>query len=166
MSHFDSLTAIASNTRDFLETVWPDWQIEKAKRFGTSLPSVMSYSTCARSSTFLQRVMEELGVAAEVRHGWFRTDASEEPAPRHSWVASGPWYIDVTADQFGAEEILVIEEADNRYQSDIDVAFPEFQLLRLQAVSEIWDRWTRSPMREKLVADLNALRVESDCVQG
>jgi len=164
MSDRSSLTAITSNTRSFLETVWPDWQLEKHRRFGDPMPSIMSYSTCARSSTFIQKVMDEIGVAAEVRHGWFRTEKSEAPwgpDDRHTWVASGSWFVDVTADQFGADKIIVTDISDSRYCSDIDVALPEFQLRRIQSVLEIWERWLRSPMREKLFAECRTLMTPS-----
>ena len=153
----DSLAAIATDARDFLETIWPEWQLESHRKFGVSAPRIMSHSTCGRSSTFVQKVLDEFGVAAEVRHGWFQAEASGDPfnpGTRHAWVSSGSWLIDVTADQFGAAEIIVTDQSDGRYRPDADVASPEFQLRRVQAVSEIWDRWLRSPMREKLIANL------------
>jgi len=157
MSDRNSLAAIASSARSFLETIWPAWQLENRRKHGSPTPAKMSYSTCGRSSTFVQKVFDELGVVAEVRHGWFRVEISEAPTgadDRHAWVASGPWFIDVTADQFGGDEIIVTDQSDGRYFSDVDVALPEFRLHRTQAILEIWDRWLCSPFREKLVADL------------
>jgi len=151
MSDHNSLTTIASSARSFLETIWPDWQLESHRSHGGAAPTIMSYSTCGRSSTFVQKVLDDLGMAAEVRHGWFQAEVSEA---RHAWVAIGSWFVDVTADQFGADEIIVTDQWDGRYFSDIDVALPEFRLHRIQAVLELWDRWLSSPLRETLVADL------------
>jgi len=153
MSDRNSLTTIASSTRSFLETIWPDWQLKSHRSHGGAVPAIMSYSTCGRSSTFVQKVLDDLGMAAEVRHGWFQAEGSEA---RHAWVAISSWLVDVTADQFGADEVIVTDQGDSRYFSDIDVALPEFRLHRIQAVLEIWDRWLCSPIREKLVADLGA----------
>ena len=153
MPDHHSLPGIASNARKFLETVWPDWQHERHQRYGCPMPAVMSYSTCASSSTFLQKVLDGFGVISEVRHGWFLVEPSSSPLSsetRHTWVVSGPWLIDITADQFGADEVIVTSRSDDRYRSDVDVALPEFRLLRIQSVLEIWDRWLASPMREKL----------------
>jgi|ERR1700722_18467353 len=159
MSGDDSLRTVASSARRFLETVWPGWRLEKQQRHGHPVPVIMSYSMCARSSTFVQKALHDFGMVAEVRHGWFQAERAAAPSGadnRHTWVVSGPWFIDVTADQFGADEVIVTDQSDCRYFSDVDVALPEFRLLRIQSVLEIWDRWLWSPMREKLVADLGA----------
>ncbi len=89
----DSLITIASGARSFLKTVWPEWQLESARRHGSALPEILSSSTCGRSSTFVQEVIAEFGFAAEVIHGRF--GPSED---RHAWVACGPWLIDSLAE--------------------------------------------------------------------
>jgi hypothetical protein len=154
MSDQNSLIAIAANARQFLETIWPDWQLEKSQRLGSLLPSIMSFSTCASSSTFVQKVLYDFGVEAQVRHGWYLGETPKlnpDSAPRHTWVVSGKWFIDVTADQFGADKVIITDQSDSRYLSDIDVALPEFRRLRVQSVFEIWGRWMDSPLREQLV---------------
>jgi|SRR5579859_79314 len=157
LPHRDSLTAIASGARDFLETVWPDWQRQMSPEPHETATTTLSYSTCGRSSTFVRKVLDNLGMPAEVRHGWFRSTSSE-PEARHAWVACGPWLVDVTGDQFGADPVIVTSHSDGRYRSDIDAAHPEFQQRRVQATAEIWERWLQSPIRAKLVADLGMRR--------
>lgn len=153
------LEIIASSVRSFLETVWPDWQMEKSARYGGQVPSIMSYSTCGRSSTFVQMVLDACAISAEVQHGWFDGEGYAKPSGsegRHSWVGSGPWIIDVTADQFGMDKVIVTNAADSRYYIDVDVALPENKLRRIQAAEEIWDRWLCSQFSQNLSQALMA----------
>lgn len=149
--------AIAASSRRFLETVWPDWQETRRRQYGGIIPAVMSDSTCGRSSTFLREVVHEAGLTAEVRHGWFHFDGPEGTmgsSAQHAWVVSRSWVLDITADQFGADEIIVTQCSDCRYRSGTDAALPEFQLRRAHHVSEIWGRWLSSPMRQKLFCSI------------
>ena len=48
----------------------------------------------------------------------------------------------ITADQFGAPPVLVVDSADTRYnKGDRDTALPEYELARQRAVNAIWPRW-------------------------
>ncbi|WP_234803925.1 hypothetical protein [Ensifer adhaerens] len=62
----------------------------------------------------------------------------------HAWVECGDFIVDITADQFGASPVLVVDSTDNRYnKGSRDVALPQFVLARQRAVDAIWPRWQR-----------------------
>lgn len=150
------LVAIATAARGFLESVWPRWHAAH----GVS-PRPPSTATCGRSSLFLVRVLDELGIAARWTNGTPRhVEGGPEIGPlgffdgqrwrAHAWVASGPFILDVTADQFGAPPVLVVPADDARYrQGGGDTALPEFRAARRRAVDVLMPHWRQSsPARD------------------
>lgn len=60
----------------------------------------------------------------------------------HAWVSSRTLIIDITADQFGAEPVIVTAAADPLYSAGAcDTAPPASIAARRKAVAEIWPRW-------------------------
>ncbi|WP_157066574.1 hypothetical protein [Hyphomicrobium sulfonivorans] len=55
--------------------------------------------------------------------------------------------VDITADQFGADDVIVTLQNDPRYRAGArntpagDTALPQFVAARRIAVDEIWPRW-------------------------
>lgn len=130
------LLPIATKARSFLERVWPIWH----KAMG-SKPAVISSGTCGRSSLFLQRVLkDDHGVASTWVTGKFMNAGNPE---RHSWLKVGGQIIDITADQFGLDPIIVVPANDERYIPGDDTATPDFRAKRERNVTAIWPDWCR-----------------------
>lgn len=140
----DSLHAIATTVRAFLEPVWRRWQpgVEPASK-----------NTCGRSSLFLERVLRHQGQDARWTNGIPRfADDAPELGPfgfftgtcweSHAWVECGGLIVDVTADQFGAEPVIVTPAGDPRYGArTLDTASPEAIEARKRTVDALWRDW-------------------------
>ncbi|HWK32476.1 MAG TPA: hypothetical protein VNR51_02185 [Hyphomicrobium sp.] len=60
----------------------------------------------------------------------------------HAWVRSGDWIVDITADQFDADPVVVTPACDPRYGAGAcDTALPEFIAARRRAVDALWPLW-------------------------
>lgn len=154
----DFLLSVATSVRAFLEPRWPVWHAAAG-----SPPTIMSSSTCGRSSLFLQRVLQEdHGVEAIWRNGTPRfSPDSPELGPfgffggtsweSHAWVEVGQWIIDITGDQFGMPPVVVTNCNDFRYGvGPIDTASPEARQARLRLVEQLWPQWVASDIRPDL----------------
>ena len=127
-----------------MELVWPEWQAQTCREFCVPLPQMISTGTCGRSSTFLAAVMNEVGIKAQVEHGWFcKIDpaATEADIPRHAWVTADSWIIDITADQFGAHPVLVTRRDDIRYRLGTDTADMAAKARRHDVLAALWEQW-------------------------
>ncbi|MGO4620947.1 hypothetical protein AB4Z34_11225 [Ensifer sp. 2YAB10] len=141
-----------------MEPIWLEWH----RAWGGDLPALPSQWTCGRSSLFLVRALSTEGFDVVWASGTPRADPNEpEIGPfgffhegswqSHAWVECGDFIVDITADQFGAPPVLVVDRTDTRYnRGDRDTALPEFVLARRRAVDDIWPRWQlmRSPPAE------------------
>ncbi len=146
-----SLLKIAAAARRFVEPIWEEWH----RHAGADRPAIAAQGTCGRTSLFLQRVLNTQGFGAEWVCGTPRSGPlGPENGPfgfrwgktwqSHAWVECGNFIVDITADQFGAPPVLVVDRMDNRYNKDNrDAALPEFVLARKRAVDDIWPRWQR-----------------------
>lgn len=140
-AHVDTshqLFMLALQVRSFLEPVWLEWHAAG----GADIPSPPSRTTCGRSSLFLKRVLKEHGIAAGGKpQGYFGFHAGQDWRS-HAWVEAGSFIIDVTADQFGDEPVIVTTSPDPRYQKGvIDSAYPEFVRSSQRAIDRLWLRW-------------------------
>lgn len=141
-----TLWDVAVSCRAFLESVWPSWHAER----GTS-PAILSMWTCSRSSLFLQRVLrEDFSVAATWVTGCpHDTDGQPFPAgfynghdwQGHSWVVANGFIVDITADQFGLDPVVILPGDDARYQTSADLALPEFKRKREATMEVLWPSW-------------------------
>ncbi|WDZ76013.1 hypothetical protein PWG15_15555 [Ensifer adhaerens] len=132
-----------------MEPIWLEWH----RTWGGHLPAPLSQWTCGRTSLFLVRALNAEGLDACGVSGTPRAGPLEpEIGPfgflhngswqGHAWVECGDFILDITADQFGAPPILVVDRADTRYnKGERDTALPEFVLARQRAVEAIWPRW-------------------------
>ncbi len=159
MSRETDLWAVARAVHAFLEPVWPEWH----RAWGGQQPVMPSQWTCGRSSLFLQKVLnEDLAIPAqwvsgvpqegsEMKSIGFFTGSRWEG---HAWVeVQQGWIIDITADQFGADAIIVTRDGDARYcKGESDTALPVFVANRQRAVAELWPHWQASPLRTGLMA--------------
>ncbi len=145
------LFEIAIAARRFIEPIWLEWH----RHSGADHPAIASQGTCGRTSLFLQRVLSTQGFGANWVSGTPRSAPFEpEIGPygffcgqswqSHAWVKCGDFIVDITADQFGASPVLVVDRTDKRYnRGDRDAALPTFVLARQRAVDDIWPRWQR-----------------------
>lgn len=143
----EKLTQYASDTRAFLETVWPRWH--KARGIQ---PSINSTGTCGRSSLFLQKVyLEELAINSNwvtggancgLAHSGYYDGADWN---NHSWLEiENTHIVDITADQFGEAPILVLPITDPRFQKGtMDCAHPQAIKNRHNEVRQIWAEWLK-----------------------
>lgn len=136
----EGVERIAGQVRAFLEPHWAEWH----RRAG-SLPLVCdSQGTCGRSSLFLRDVLRSAGAEAEMvagspvdgDHGFYNGVWHG-----HAWVRAGGWIVDVTADQFGCEPIIVTGIDDARYGAGRDTAEPEFVAMRQRMVRQLQAAW-------------------------
>ena len=144
-----ALLEIATAARRFIEPIWLDWH----RAWGGDLPAIAAQWTCGRSSLFLIRVLNAQGLDAHWVSGTPRSAPSgpdigpfgffhDGSWQSHAWVECGDYIVDITADQFGAPPVLVVDSTDTRYnKGDRDTALPEFVLARQRAVDAIWPRW-------------------------
>jgi hypothetical protein len=129
------LTAL--QVRAFLEPVWLEWHTAG----GNDVPSPLSRSTCGRSSLFLMRVLQSSFPPAWCLRAWFGFHAGSD-WQSHAWVEASDWIIDLTADQFGDEPVIVVTRPDPRYQKGVcDSAYPEFVRAHRYTVERLWLRW-------------------------
>ncbi|WAC47786.1 hypothetical protein OVA03_13910 [Asticcacaulis sp. SL142] len=142
------LWALAIRTRNFLLPEWADWQ----KRRGLS-PPVPSTWTCVRSSMFLSRVLNAEGYDAT----WVNNiPRLSEDAPElgpygyftgtrweaHAWVMYDGWIVDITADQFGGDEVTITGLENPLYGlSGVDTAPDETKVSREAEIDALWLRW-------------------------
>lgn len=128
------IEAIARAVRAFLEPRWADWHLHE----GSPSLKTPSQGTCGRSSLFLRDVLRSHGFQAEFVAG---TPSEGDEGFRcgavwcgHAWVECAGWIVDVTADQFGDDPVIVTYVGDQRYKAGVDGSAPEF-LARRQKVA-------------------------------
>lgn len=144
--------AVAESARAFLETVWPDWQ-EEGREADQAALATLSTGVCGRSSVFLQRVLEDRGIPAVVRFGWFIVDPRDAALDRHrhAWVEADDQLLDVTADQFGHPPVITSRPGDPQYILGVDVADEQSRHNRVRTADDLWPRWIQSPLNLALV---------------
>jgi hypothetical protein len=59
----------------------------------------------------------------------------------HAWVVSGDIIIDITADQFGCDPIVITTISDTRYVRSVDLADRAAMKARNEAVAALWPEW-------------------------
>lgn len=132
------LFLIALQARSFLEPVWLDWHTTR----GGDIPAPLSRTTCGRSSLFLKRVLQAECPAPEGGPQTYFGFHAGSNWQSHAWVETGNWILDLTADQFGDEPVIVTARPDPRYQKGVcDSAFPEFVRAHRREVEKLWSRW-------------------------
>ena len=149
MSREAALFRLASAARAFLEPAWVRWR----QASGEPIPAIASHHTCGRSSLFLRDALRLEGHSAEWVNGIPRfAEAGKEIGPfgffsgtrweSHAWVMSGNLILDITADQFGADPVIVTSVSDARYRvGSGDTATPRAIQARREAVETLWPDW-------------------------
>lgn len=139
---------IASDVRLFIEPIWRRWHLLA----GRALPHPLSRFTCGRTSLFLRDVLRHEGYSAEWVSGTPYAGESNAPVSAsgyftgfrwegHAWVVSGKNIVDITADQFGCDPIVITSVEDNRYVGSKDLANPDAVNARNEAVTALWPKW-------------------------
>lgn len=148
MAQLNEIQRIASAARLFIEPVWQHWHQSR----GHTVSHPMSRYTCGRTSLFLRDVLRHEGHPAEWMSGTPYAGGSCAPDTAcgfysgtrwegHAWVISGKIIVDITADQFGDNPIVMTSISDTRYVSSIDLADPAAIKARREAVAALWPEW-------------------------
>lgn len=149
MSREAALFRLASAAKVFLQPAWVRWRQSRGK----PIPAIASLHTCGRSSLFLRDALRLEGYSAEWVNGIPRFAAGgKEIGPfgffsgkrweSHAWVVSGDLILDITADQFGADPVIVTSISDARYRTGTgDTATPSAVRARREAVEALWPDW-------------------------
>lgn len=144
------LFLLASMARSYLEPFWLQWHRARS----LEIPAVTSANTCGRSSLFLRDVLRHEGFEAIWENGV--PGAPHEPTGffdgsswhGHAWVVSSHFIVDITADQFGDDPVIVTPADDMRYRATgIDTAFPQAIRARSEAVAALWPGWLTARTR-------------------
>lgn len=135
--------------RSFLEAMWfhthREWQDEQ--------PSVPSRHMCRYSSLFLKRILKKNhDINADIIAGRPSQELDGTPQGEygfedangnlhdHCWLQVNDWIIDITADQFGAEKIILTQNAPFHHASPDQSAFQEeYQILQSRV-----DKWLQA----------------------
>lgn len=153
------LCDLAVSARCFIEPFWDKWHAAR----GSDKPDVASRHTCGRTSLFLVKALGHEGIAARWVSGVPRlTEHGPDVGPygffagsrweSHAWAHCGAWIIDITADQFGADPVIVTPFDDQRYRAGgRDTALPAYVEARHRAVEDAWPDWL-TYRREELAA--------------
>lgn len=143
------LFRLASAARTFLEPFWVRWRQSRSE----PVPAIPSAHTCGRSSLFLRNALRLEEYPAEWANGIPRNaEERAELGPfgffsgwrweSHAWVVSGDHILDITADQFGADPVIVTSLSDARYRSGGgDTATPSAIRARHDVVEALWPEW-------------------------
>ena len=125
MTRREEIERLAADVRAFLEPHWAAWHARAGSPEGRR---TLSEGTCGRSSVFLVGVLREAGFKARAAFGspvecdcGYRTERGWKG---HGWVVvdAPAAIVDVTADQFGDDAVIVTEPDDPRYREGHDVA--------------------------------------------
>ncbi|KQW39747.1 MULTISPECIES: hypothetical protein [unclassified Ensifer] len=140
---------LATAAHLFVEPIWLEWN----SAWNGDAPVTPSQWTCGRTSLFLSRALAAEGFEASWASGTPRLSSSgpelgdfgflsDAGWQSHAWVECGNVIVDITADQFGAPPVHIVDRYDRRYsKGDRDTALPEFIRACQRAVDEIWPRW-------------------------
>ena len=114
--------------RAFLKTVW----LLSHQEWG-AVPPVLSTHMCRYTCLFLQkRLRQDHGLAAKIVTGRPAEDSNGTSQGKfgfqdrqgnwhdHSWLVIDDQIIDLTADQFEEDEIIVTSVSDKRYRPSLD----------------------------------------------
>lgn len=145
------LLRLAAQLRRFMEPVWDDWLAAEPWRRGAT-PSA---GACGRTSLFVRDVLRRQGYEAEWSNGvpgrseeWPIGDFGFFAQGRweaHAWVTCQGWIVDITADQFGAEPVIVVPASDPRYAANnLDTADPEAILHREATAARLLAVWCKA----------------------
>lgn len=147
-ARLNEIQRIASVARLFIEPVWGRWH---RSRGHASLHPPARY-TCGRTSLFLRDVLRHEGYPAEWMSGTPYAGGRGAPDAAcgfhsgtrwegHAWVVSGKIIVDITADQFGDNPVVVTSTSDARYVGSMDLADPAAIEARREAVVALWPDW-------------------------
>jgi hypothetical protein len=116
------LWRIGHAARRFALPHWAAWHTA----WGPPMPQCASQWTCVRTALFVTYILSDLEIPAAFQSGQTSDPASphgfrtEDGWESHAWVAASGAILDITADQFGEPEILIVSAADTRYRAGSD----------------------------------------------
>jgi hypothetical protein len=149
------ILSLCREIRGFLEPRW----LRLHKLWGEHQPITPSQQMCRYTSIFLKEVLENFSdeswwlVAGRplnrevegTKDGYFGFCTSQGLFFDHCWVQSANLIVDLTADQFEAEPIIITSTSDSRYHPNLN----EVDLWRdIEKLSRRSQKWSQDWLRE------------------
>ncbi len=134
-----------------MEPMWDAWLAAEPWRCGVT-PSA---GACGRTSLFVRDVLRRQGHESQWSNGVPRRSETSPIGDlgflargrweSHAWVTCQGWIVDITADQFGAEPVIVTPATDPRYAANnLDTADAESIARRQTAAESLMGAWLRA----------------------
>jgi hypothetical protein len=154
------LIKLCWQARAFLEPRW----LTLHQSWGEAQPTIPSQYMCRYSSIFIQKILNTypnqswqlvagrpLSRALEGRpDGLFGFCTASGLFFDHCWVQSADLIVDLTADQFGAETVIITSVGDPRYHPNLDAVNFQRDIDKLSYRSQQWlQEWLRDPILQK-----------------
>jgi hypothetical protein len=145
-----NLLSLCWQSRRFLEPRW----LLLHQLWGTPQPDIPSKYMCRYTSIFLKKVLN-IGAYApwrlvagrpivneyeETQKGCFGFRTSSGLLSDHCWVQSTNLIVDITADQFGTEAVIITSVNDSRYSPNLEEVDFYKEIEKLSHHPEKWLR--------------------------
>lgn len=147
----DSQRQALTRFREFLSACW-DWSHEVHYSTGFNRkekkPEIHCTYMCRHTSVLLQELICSVDPGWKVAGGWMSDSAHPaDPNQPHCWLVRGSSLVDLTAEQFGWDSVVITTTDDPRYRST---------LLRLPTARNLkttLDQWKGVASREWMDRD-------------
>jgi hypothetical protein len=159
------LLDLCSQARQFLEPRW----LQLHQSWGDSQPETISKYMCRYTSIFLKAILNE-GACSSWRLVAGRPIAKEYEGTEkgcfgfrtsnglffdHCWVQSSDLIVDITADQFEGEAIIITSISDLRYSPNLEEADFNDAITRLSHRPEQWLREWNEQYNQSIMKSTN-----------
>lgn len=149
----EEVTACAHAMRRFLEPHWAEWHRRAGSPPGRK---TLSEGTCGRSARFTALVLRMAGLEVVQKFGSPVDGDCGFHGPEgwrgHGWVELPELgvIVDVTADQFGAEPVIVTPVGDPRFCACQDRAEPFWIAERQKTADQLFGLWRGQRCRSEV----------------
>jgi hypothetical protein len=124
-----------------LHQLWGDTSTERLSRYMCRYTSIFIKTVLNVDNQKLWRLVAGKPVTKEkegTAEGCFGFRTSSGIFFDHCWVQSDNLIVDITADQFGAEEVIITSVSDSRYYPNLEEADFNQEIVKLSHHPERW----------------------------